>query len=60
MKYIQRKDSYSIETVDEFETLKEAKDMLEEYQLSDYSAEFYISNRACKGWAQDKGELSHD
>lgn len=50
MKYIQRKDGKYIETVDEFETRKEAKEMLKEYRMSDMSAEYYISNRACKDW----------
>lgn len=52
MKYIQRKDTAfkSLETVDEFTTYKEAKEMLKEYRISDTSAEFYISSRACKDW----------
>ena len=49
MKYIQRKGRY-LETVDEFETLKEAKEMLREYQMSDTSGYFYISSRCCKNW----------
>ncbi len=51
MNYIQRKDQYQLETVDEFKTRKEAKAMLAEYQLSDHSAEYYISQRACKDWS---------
>ena len=50
MKYIQRKDNNYLETVDQFETMKEAKEMLIEYQMSDRTAVFYISQRACKGW----------
>ena len=50
MFYIQRKGQGYLETVDEFETLKEAKAMLGEYIISDYSAHFYISSRACKDW----------
>lgn len=52
MKYIQRKCSYTkqLETVDQFETRKEAKEMLKEYRLSDNQAEYYISQRACKDW----------
>ncbi len=50
MRYIQRKDNNTVETVDEFETFKEAKAMLKEYQISDRSAQFYISQRACKEW----------
>jgi hypothetical protein len=50
MYYIQRKDHERLETVDQFETWKEAKEMLVEYRLSDYSAEYYISRRCCKAW----------
>ena len=50
MYYIQRKDSRYLETVDEFDTFKEAKKMLKEYRLSDLSAHYYISSRACKAW----------
>lgn len=41
-----------IETVDEFETLKEAKKMLAEYQMSDPSAYYYLSRRPCKEWKE--------
>lgn len=54
MKYIQRKDGKILDTVDEFETYKEAKAMLKEYRLSDWSAEYYISSRACKDWSVSK------
>lgn len=49
MTYIQRKDN-GLETVDEFETYKEAREMVIEYRMSDYSASFYLSSRACKNW----------
>ena len=48
--YIQRRDGRNLETVDEFDTWKEARAMLTEYRMSDPSAEFYISSRPCKGW----------
>ena len=50
MRYIQRKDSQfnSLETVDQFETYKEALAMLQEYRLSDPYAYYYISQRSCK------------
>jgi len=56
MKYIQRKDYTfkTLETVDEFATYKEAREMLKEYRISDNSAEYYISQRACKGWNDDR------
>ena len=53
MVYIQRFDGEaSLETVDEFETAKEARDMLKEYQISDRSAQYYTSSRACKEWRE--------
>lgn len=50
MYYINRKDSQYRETVDEFKTRKEAGKMCKEYNLSDYSAVYYVSTRPCKGW----------
>ena len=54
MYYIQRRGDGYLETVDEFETLKEAKAMLAEYRMSDPTAEYYISRRACKDWKDEK------
>jgi hypothetical protein len=50
--YIQRKGDGYLETVDEFETLKEAQQMRAEYQLSDSSAHYYTSSRPCKAWKE--------
>lgn len=52
MIYIQRRDSYQLETVDEFDTIKEARAMLREYRMSDPAANYYLSRRACKSWSQ--------
>lgn len=52
MFYIQLKTGREIETVDEFETRKEARAMLREYQM--LSGEYYISSRACKEWRASK------
>ena len=54
MKYIQRKCSFTkqLETVDQFETRKEAKEMLKEYRLADNQGYYYISQRACKEWTK--------
>lgn len=52
MIYIQRRDSNYLETVDEFETWKEAKAMLTEYQLSDRAATYYLSSRPCNAWKE--------
>lgn len=53
MKYIQRKDRNGLETVDEFESTKEARAMLKEYRMADPCAEYYISSRACKEWREN-------
>jgi hypothetical protein len=50
--YIQRKGQGYLETVDEFPTRKEARAMLNEYTISDPSARYYISSRACKAWTK--------
>ena len=52
MYYIQRKDKKDLETVDQFDTRKEAREMVREYQISDTSAQYYISTRACKYWTK--------
>lgn len=49
--YIQRKSEGKLETVDQFITRREAREMLAEYQMSDPDALYYISTRACRGWA---------
>lgn len=54
MRYIQRKDSRGLETVDQFDTRKEALKMLHEYRMADSAAEYYISTRACRNWAEPK------
>jgi hypothetical protein len=53
MKYIQRKDESQLETVDEFETLKEAREMLKEYRLAEPGVYYYISSRPCKAWTEE-------
>lgn len=49
--YIQRSGQGYRETVDKFDTRKEAREMLAEYRASDPSARYYISTRSCKGWS---------
>lgn len=48
--YIQRRGQGYLETVDEFETRKEAGEMLGEYRMSDPSAYYYVSTRPCRAW----------
>jgi hypothetical protein len=52
MIYIQRKGNGYLETVDEFTTRKEARSMLAEYRMSDPTAVYYLSSRACAAWKQ--------
>jgi hypothetical protein len=52
MVYIQRKGQGILETVDQFETHKEARQMVREYRLSDSSANYYLSSRACRAWRE--------
>ncbi len=52
--YIQRYGQRQRETVDEFETNREACQMVREYRFSDPLANYYLSQRACKDWADDK------
>ena len=51
MYYIQRKGDGYLETVDEFETIKEARLMLTEYRMIG-GAIYYISTRCCKAWKE--------
>lgn len=53
MVYVQRKDGKDLETVDEFETWKEARETVKEYRISDTSAEYYLSSRPCKAWKDE-------
>ena len=51
MLYINIKENGKVETLDCFETYKEAKEMLKEYNLSSsYYNTAYISSRSTKEW----------
>jgi len=50
MIYINIKTPDGVETVDEFETMKEAKAMIREYRLSDSYYDYYLSQRSNKAW----------
>jgi len=55
MIYIQRRDSSrQLETVDQFDTIKEARAMLIEYRIADPYATFYMSRRPCNEWKQSQ------
>ena len=51
MVYIQLKSEFQLETVDEFETRKEAREMLKEYQMAG-GGYYYLSSRPCKDWRE--------
>lgn len=53
-KYINMKAYGTIETIDEFETYREAKKMMEEYRLTHTDGLLYISNRPTNSWANSK------
>lgn len=52
MTYVQYKCPFTgqLETVDEFETYKEARAMLKEYQM--VGPGYYLSSRCCKAWRE--------
>ena len=51
--YINIKENGKVETLDEFETYKEAKEMLKEYRLAhSYYYGAYISSRCTKEWKE--------
>jgi hypothetical protein len=50
--YIQRRGDGYLETVDEAETYREAMHLVAEYRMSDYSASYYVSQRACANWSE--------
>lgn len=52
MTYIQRRGDGYLETIDEFDTRKEAKAMLVEYRMADPSAHYYLSSRCCRAWRE--------
>ena len=54
MVYINCKTQYGVETVDMFETRREANKMVVEYNMSDPSHYYYyLSNRPTKEWRKD-------
>jgi len=52
MNYINMKNNGVVETVDEFETYKEAKEMLQEYLMAFHGGNVYISQRCTKDWKE--------
>ena len=53
MKYVNIRQNGEVETVDEFETWKEARDMIAEYRTAYQGTGIspYLSQRATKEWA---------
>ncbi len=52
MIYVNWKYQGAIETVDEFETLTEARDMVTEYRLAFSDGFVYLSRRSTKDWRE--------
>ena len=48
--YINIKNNGEVETVDEFDTRKEALEMVDEYNISDWSNYYYLSQRSTNDW----------
>ena len=48
--YINRSGDGHLETVDEFDSRKEADEMVLEYRMSSPTARHYVSRRACANW----------
>jgi hypothetical protein len=53
MVYINRKGDGQTETVDHFDTMREAKAAIIDYRAADSVGVFWISSRACKQWRED-------
>jgi len=54
MIYINMKKNGIVETIDKFTTYKEAKKMVQEYNLSDSCNTYYLSQRSTKEWRLKK------
>ena len=50
--YINMRHDGEVETVDEFETRKEARKMCAEYNSCDRYHEYYVSSRSTKDWRE--------
>ena len=53
MVYVNIKNNGEVETVDEFETWKEAVLMIKEYRIADHYNNYYLSNRSTKDWREN-------
>ena len=54
MYYINYKYGKEIETIEEIETLKEAKELLKEYKM--VSSCYYLSKRSTRAWRNEKND----
>jgi hypothetical protein len=50
--YINTKQGGTVETVDEFDTAKEAREMLAEYRMASPGMGYYLSSRCTKEWRE--------
>lgn len=55
MYYIQFKyKGQPLETIAEYDCLRQAREDLREYRFADPYASYYLSQRACKAWRESK------
>jgi hypothetical protein len=59
MYYINAKTDHGTETIDEFESYKEAREMLAEYRMA-YNMPVWISSRSTKAWREPKQVLTRE
>lgn len=50
MTYLNIKKHGEVETFDEFDNYKEAREMLKEYRLNSWYSEAYLSSRSTSTW----------
>ena len=53
MTYINMKGVGGVETVDEFESFREAREMLTEYRIADPYNHYYTSQRSTREWREE-------
>jgi hypothetical protein len=52
--YLNRKQGRVRETIDEFSSYREAREMLSEYLTAFHGSNVYISSRPCANWVEER------
>jgi len=50
--YINSKKSGRVETIDQFDTYREAREMLKEYRMCFHWGNYYLSSRSTREWRE--------